>query len=327
MVVSGYVGAAQLAREHQRRDARDVRLERDHLQVHQQLQVLLERRRHAGRHVGQRQVLAHARLGALNPPLDLAHVVEILRRAAAGRPAADRFCSVATCPITESSRLRDSCRRARRSAPVPPSPNSFSNTSRGLFCIGSGSRRRLPRDRVAVGAAERRLAGEHRFLDRQLERRQRRVLADVLRRDLVDRHAEMRLRAALGNRAGQEHRRRARVVGARRDIGAAGAGDVRMRQAADDVDALAERLERLQDLGEREAGAFRSPASTCPSSRRAARRSGEARLRRSRPCSAAASAPATIESSNGSATMAPDAAQERASREVLLGDEHRTLAV
>ena len=47
MVVSGIDGGAQLAREHQRRDARDVRLERDHLQVHQQLEVLVERRRHA----------------------------------------------------------------------------------------------------------------------------------------------------------------------------------------------------------------------------------------------------------------------------------------
>ena len=31
-----------------------------------------------------------------------------------------------------------SCRRPRRSAGVAPSPNSFSNTSRGLLCIGSG---------------------------------------------------------------------------------------------------------------------------------------------------------------------------------------------
>jgi hypothetical protein len=40
--------------------------------------------------------------------------------------------------MTESSRLRVSSRRARRSASLLPSPNSFSNTSRGLFCIGSG---------------------------------------------------------------------------------------------------------------------------------------------------------------------------------------------
>ena len=192
-------GAAQLAREHQRRDARDVRLERDHLQVHQQLEVLLERRRHAGRHVRQRDVLARRRLGALNPPLDLAHVVEILVQP----PAIARrqiLLQRRTCPITESSRLRDSCRRARRSASVAPSPNSFSNTSRGLFCIGSGWVGRLPRDRVAVGAAERRLAREHRLLDRQLQRRQRRVLADVLRGDLVGRDAEVRLRPALRHR-------------------------------------------------------------------------------------------------------------------------------
>ena len=76
-------GRAQLAREHQRRHARDVRLQRDHLQVHQQLEVLLERRRHAGRHVGQRESSRARRLGALNAPLDLAHVVEVLRQPAA----------------------------------------------------------------------------------------------------------------------------------------------------------------------------------------------------------------------------------------------------
>ena len=131
-------GAAQLAREHQRRHARDVRLERDHLQVHQQLQVLLERRRHAGRHVGQRQVVAHA-----SPRRAESAARSRARRRGTGSsrrrsPAGRSFCSDATCPITESSRLRVSCRRARRSASVLPSPNSFSKTSRGLFSIGSG---------------------------------------------------------------------------------------------------------------------------------------------------------------------------------------------
>ena len=81
-------GVAELAREHQRRDARDLRLEREHLQVEHQLQVLLERRparRPAHRAASDRR--GTLLLGALNPPLDLAHLVEILRQPAtvAGR--------------------------------------------------------------------------------------------------------------------------------------------------------------------------------------------------------------------------------------------------
>ncbi len=73
---------AQLAREHERGDPGDLRLERDHLQVHQQLQMLLERRRHTGGQFRNGQIVWHALFSALNPPLDLAHVIEILRQAA-----------------------------------------------------------------------------------------------------------------------------------------------------------------------------------------------------------------------------------------------------
>jgi hypothetical protein len=74
----------------------------------------------------------------------------------------------------------------------------------------------------------------------------------VLRRHLIDRHAEMRLGATLRHRTGQKHRRGARVIGTRGHIRSASPGHKRMRQAADDVDVRPMRLERLQDLGERE---------------------------------------------------------------------------
>ena len=48
------------------------------------------------------------------------------------------FCSDVASPRTESSRLIDCARRALRWASVLPSPNSRSNTTCGLFCIGSG---------------------------------------------------------------------------------------------------------------------------------------------------------------------------------------------
>ena len=40
--------------------------------------------------------------------------------------------------VTESRMLRSLRISARRSSTVPPSPNSRSNTSRGLFSMGSG---------------------------------------------------------------------------------------------------------------------------------------------------------------------------------------------
>src|SRR5437588_851670 len=55
-----------------------------------------------------------------------------------------------------------------------------------------GRGRTLPRDRVAIRAAQAVAAAERRVLDHHLERWERRVLADVLRRELIHRDAEMR---------------------------------------------------------------------------------------------------------------------------------------
>ncbi len=70
---------AQVARQHEGGDSRDVRLKRQRLQIEHQLGVLVERLGHADgslRHVqdSTRRLL----LGFLNPPLDLADVVEIV---------------------------------------------------------------------------------------------------------------------------------------------------------------------------------------------------------------------------------------------------------
>ena len=79
--------------------------------------------------------------------------------------------------------LRRRCRRR---------PNIRSNTTRGLISIGSGVVGVCHEMRVHVGAAvagvaAADVAGE--VLGRQLERRERRVLADLLGDDLVDRDA------------------------------------------------------------------------------------------------------------------------------------------
>ena len=81
------------------------------------------------------------------------------------------------------------------------------------------SGRRAPRNRVHVGAAEADVAGSHQpaeIFGGEFERRQRRFLADLLRRDLIDGDARLNIGAvgALGMHAVQEHRGRPRVIAA-----------------------------------------------------------------------------------------------------------------
>ena len=168
---------------------------------------------------------------------------------------------------------------------MPPSPKSFSNTACGLFSIGSGTVGRAPGNRVEVGAAVAGAAAQADFFDAELDRRQRRVLADVLGGQLIHGHADadgIFLRRA----AAQEDRRRARVL--RAGVGAGGAG---VHEIADhrtcDRDTSRAELRRLREL---EARALPSPASTCPSSPRAGRRCSRAASWERRRCSSAASA-------------------------------------
>ena len=108
--------------------------------------------------------------------------------------------------------------------------------------------RRLPRDRVRVDAAiafaarARVRAG---IFDRELQRRQQRLLTDLLRDDLIDR------RAGFDVGAGRLLRlRRAEVCGGHEVIGARHARRILRRlrpEAAREHHVLAERLERLPD--------------------------------------------------------------------------------
>ena len=116
----------------------------------------------------------------------------------------------------------------------------------------------LPRQRIAIGAAQPFAAAQAGVLDHQLQRWQRRVLAQVLRRHLVHRDAEPRLRAGGRLRAAEERGGRAVVVagGAARTIGQ------RMAEVGDDIDVRAIGRQRLQDLAEGEIAPFvlRRPA-------------------------------------------------------------------
>ena len=183
--------------------------------------VLLERVGHADRRVGQ---LARRRRWRCTPRSSGCAARSRgrrrdSRRAGAGRRARGR-CRRRDDRSREPSRgccdLR--ARRARalgRSS--APSPNSRSNTTRGSLSIGSGVRRRRParwcscRRSCSRSRSRRR---EPTSSMRELERRKRRVLAELLRVDLVDRRAGREVGAfgLLRVRGGQEHRARARMV-------------------------------------------------------------------------------------------------------------------
>ena len=79
-------------------------------------------------------------LGLLDAPLDVADGVEIFVELRADRRGRATRAAPPTSSVTESSMLRSCCIRARRAfgSVLPLSPNSRSNTTRGLFSIGSG---------------------------------------------------------------------------------------------------------------------------------------------------------------------------------------------
>ena len=178
--------------------------------------VLFERRRDAGRLLDHRQLARALLLGLLNAALDVANRVEVLGELRAGRAGRARCCS--RRPFASPNReccVPSACRASRAAASVLSlAPNSRSNTARGLFSIGSGVVGVRQRNRVRVGAA---VAGVARAdelvrLERELERRELGLLAELARGDLVHRDAGLDV-GALGLL------RRARRSGTRRTRG------------------------------------------------------------------------------------------------------------
>ncbi len=75
--------ATGVARIHHGRDARDVRLKRQSLQVEHDLEVVVERFRNPYGSIGHFHVFRRLVLGLLDAPLDLAYVVEVIGHAGA----------------------------------------------------------------------------------------------------------------------------------------------------------------------------------------------------------------------------------------------------
>ena len=125
-------------------------------------------------------------------------------------------------------------------------------------------RRCAPGNRIHVGATESDVAGADQpaeIFGGQFERRQRRLLPDLLRRDLIDRHARPDVGAvgSLGMHAVQEDRRRSRVIAAVIS-GPSGRGHL-VRQIRDHHHLILERLDRRERPRQLEIGAF---ARGCP---------------------------------------------------------------
>ena len=107
--------------------------------------------------------------------------------------------------IEQAARLRSAARRAAALPPLAEEPVEDDARMRlgGSGVVGDDQERQFLIDaRVAVVAH----AGERVQIHRELERRQLRLAADLLRRDLVDRRAEKVVRAlgVFGERRAQE---------------------------------------------------------------------------------------------------------------------------
>ena len=177
--------------------------------------------------------------------------------------------------------------RSSRCSSVPVPPNRRSNTTRGLISMGSGAVGTGPCDRVHVRAAVSDIARAdeaREVLRRELERRERRVLTDGLRDDLIDGCfvPDVHAFGLLGRNARQPHRRRGGVPARRRIL--------RAIQSADDAQMIAKGLERLENGGKSKPVPS-PPASTDRGSCRAARRPRRSGARDSRPSGPWPSAP------------------------------------
>ena len=238
--------SAQLARDLERDDAGDVGLEREEVQVEHQPGVVVELVRDADRLLdrGDRGGL-RLPFRALNALFDVADGGQVLvdRRpvVAAEAPAQPRH--VLDREVEDAAVLPHPREPLRRRAALAEHP--LEHRAR-IALHRHRRRRRLPREGPLVDAAVAVLAAadDEVVVERQLQRVERRVLADDRRRHLVDRRARLDVGAfgLLRPDAAQPRGADARVHAAAfaQVLGAL------VREAADDDDVIAERFERLE---------------------------------------------------------------------------------
>ena len=235
--------------DHERRHPRQVALIRQRQQVVHQLRVRVERLRNPHRLRHHRQLPRALPLRRLDPPLHVPHRLQILRQlpvvARPQRPLQRRHFrrhEIQNRPVLlEPRRPRRRVRAvARPEQPLEHRPRVVLHRQR--------RRRRPPRNRVRIRAAIPRVARPQHFhrVQRQLQRRQLRLLPQVLRHELVQRHPRPDVRPfrLFRPHARQPRRRRPRMVPnpfARRRHRRL------IRQPAQHQRLRPERLQRLQD--------------------------------------------------------------------------------
>ncbi len=255
---------AGLAVQHEAEDARDVGLVGHRHQVEHHGGVLFPRVRDAhGRH-RQRQFGRCLLFGALDAGFDLTDVLEVLIEAdaiAAAEAALERG-DVSGHRVEDAAVL------------LHPPDALFHRAGPAEHALEDGARvglernrlrRRLPRDRVHVGAAVAGVTGADvagEVLGGDLDRGEDRLLSDLVGDDLIERGPvpEILGLGALRGAARQPGAGADRVGTLRRPI-----------EVRDHVDVVAELFDRLEDRAELEADARWSPASSGSDARPSAR--------------------------------------------------------
>ena len=119
--------------------------------------------------------------------------------------------SEATSRMTESSRLRDSCLAREPLGRRAAFAEQLLEEHLRIVFHRQRQSRSLPGDRIRVGASVAGAAVQTVLFDRQFHRGQRRVLAESLRHNLIDRSADVNA-FLFRMSAAQKHRGRARMI-------------------------------------------------------------------------------------------------------------------
>ena len=248
------IGAvAAVAAHHERRHARHVGLPGNHLEIDHELGIVHVVVGHRARPFHVRQLRQHvAVFGNLDAALDVAHRVEVfVELALVARADLALQPRDAAGHVIEDALLIVEPRAPRgRIGAVVIAEQALEHRARidlGRQRAGFGP----PRHRhVRAGVSRVAIAGERLRLEAELHRRQLRVFAERFRRNLIGRDAKLEVRAAglVRMHAGQERRRRPRVIA--RPV--AKRASVRLREPAEHHDVLPIRLERLHRRAELE---------------------------------------------------------------------------
>ena len=279
-------GSAGIAGIHHGGDARDVRPERKSLKIEHDLEVIIEGFGNSNGSGGQFQVFGRLFLGFLNAAFDLANVVEVVGQSSAigRRQFHIQRRDLVLHGIKQAARLLFARQPFLRSAALS---EQLFKQDLGIMFHGQRQGGRLPSDGVRVRASITGSAVQAVLFDGSFQRRQRRILPEFLRHDLIDGGSNVDGRLFRMSTA-QEDRGRTRVVGARIASDSRG---LAVRQVAYDHQTVPVFLQRLQNFRELEAAAFlsRSPlvhggavrhVDACQAAARTGGRSRQKRLRR-----------------------------------------------